>query len=465
MKKTLEAVVKLANDSHFLTSSFPDPENAEKCRHSLALIADLTNRIISEEENTSAAYLKTLKLYFTKYMKSADTVVPSFLCNTRSIKQIIRHLNDTDIYDYPICKTDDLAELSKMFSLFEYVGAIKGADKDFSVCILKHFYSFYADCSHSFFITMNEFLVRHYSEKYYLVQQDFVSVFFQHDRGEDNYPDFLRNQQINVNFISTKFFQDMWSAWCLSRKASTYSKPFLNKNKDRINSEKRDVRKCILAVITCRINTLSSRDELITTQLLPMFGSVNPADISFWNVSSQELRSTYSEYLIQAPKIYYKYFTKTFLEAFFYVLSNGDSSYEQERSLFWLKYIDDIEDIKIGVTTYKDRILRKRLLQLPGDSQMYMSFYNNCMIRINRDNDPAALLMKLKNVLAIEFTDNGNAAYLYRKDNGIAQNLFERHYVTDVSEFKNQTSMYGFIDRIIHRGYWQGSADWTLRNS
>ena len=46
MKKTLEAVTKLANNSHFLTTNvFPNKENAEKGRHSLALIADLTSRI------------------------------------------------------------------------------------------------------------------------------------------------------------------------------------------------------------------------------------------------------------------------------------------------------------------------------------------------------------------------------------------------------------------------------------
>ena len=57
MKKTLNAIAKLANSSHFLTSNeFPNAKNSEKCRCSLALIDDLTNRIIAEEENVSSIY-------------------------------------------------------------------------------------------------------------------------------------------------------------------------------------------------------------------------------------------------------------------------------------------------------------------------------------------------------------------------------------------------------------------------
>ena len=126
-----------------------------------------------------------------------------------------------------------------------------------------------------------------------------------------------------------------------------------------------------MAVISCQVNKLPSRETLITNQLLPLFGSVNPADSAFWEITSNELKNQYFSYLTQAPKIYYKYFTKTFLEAFFLVLSSGTSAYEKERAIFWLKYIDQIEEFKIGVTDYKDRILRNRLAQLPGDTRMY----------------------------------------------------------------------------------------------
>lgn len=464
MKKTLDAVAKLANSSHFLTSTaFPNPENAEKCRHSLALISDLTNRIIAEEENVSTVYLKTLKINFTKYMKSMDTDIPRFLLNKRSIKQVISHLGDTEIFDYPISKSDDVTDMKKVLFLLESGTTSSDLGKDFSVSLLKFYYTFYNNCSDLFISNMRKYLDKHYQEKYYLSQRDFTSLYSQYDKGEDNYPDFLRNIKVNTNFISTKFFQEIWYIWCLTRKANTYSESFFKNNKDRINAEREDIRKCILAVVTCQVNKLPSRESLITTQLLPLFGSVNPADRVFWEVSTPELKSAYVSYLEQAPKIYYKYFTKTFLEAFFLVLSSGGSAYEKERSIFWLKYIDSIEEFKIGVTDYKDRVLRSRLSQLPGDARMYMAFYKNCKIRIYKDSDPAALLMKLNNVLAIEFTENGNAAYLYRKDNEFAQKLFNRYQVDGVTDLKYQNSQYGFIDRIIHNGYWQGKADWALR--
>ncbi len=464
MKKTLDAIAKLANSSHFLTTAtFPNAENAEKCRHSLALISDLTNRIIAEEENVSTVYLKTLKINFTKYMKSMDTDIPRFLLNKRSIKQVICHLNDTEIYDCSISKSDEVSDMKKLFYLLESGTTSNEFGNDFSVCLLKFYYTFYNACSDLFISNMKNYLSKHYSEKYYLSQQDFRLMYSQYDRGEDNYSDFLRNIKINTNFISTNFFQEIWYIWCLTRKVNTYSESFFKKNKDRINAEREDVRKCILAVTTCQVNKLASRDTLITSCLLPLFGSVNPADKAFWEVSTQELKTTYSSFLNEAPKIYYKYFTKTFLEAFFLVLSSGGSAYEKERSIFWLKYIDQIEEFKIGVTDYKDQVLRRRLSQLPGDSRMYMTFYRNCKIRIYKDSDPAALLMKLNKVMAIEFTENGNAAYLYRKDNEFAQKLFNRYQVGGVTDFKYQNSSYGFIDRIIHNGYWQGKADWTLR--
>ncbi len=464
MKKTLNAIAKLANSSLFLkTAIFPNEKNAEKCRHSLALISDLTNRIIAEEENVSTAYLKTLKINFTKYMNSKNMDIPRVLLNKRSIKQIISHLNDTEIYDYSISASEEDSDMKKVFFLLK-AGTTSGeAGNDFSVCLLKFYYTFYNACSGLFVANMKNYLSKHYSGKYYLSHQDFISIFSQYDRGEDNYPDFLRNLKINTNFISTKFFQEIWNVWCISRKADSYSESFLKKNKDRINTETEDVRKCLLAVITCQINKLKARDSLITSHLLPMFDSVNPAERSFWNVSSQALRSKYSDFLDTAPKIYFKYFTKTFIEAFFHVLSSGTSAYERERSIFWLNYIDQIEEIKIGVTSYKDEVFRSKLSQLPGDTRMYMSFYKNCKINIYSSTNPAALLMKINSVLAIEFTENGNAAYLYHKGNEFAQKLFNSKQVDDVSDFKRQDQNYGFFDRIVHNGYWQYKADLILR--
>lgn len=464
MKKTLEAVTKLANNSHFLTTNvFPNKENAEKCRHSLALIADLTNRIIAEEENVSTVYLKTLRQSFIKYMNSNGTDIPRFLLNKRSIKQVISHLSDKEIYDLEIIKTDDVAVMKKILFLLETATTSKELGIDFSISILKFYYSFYNNCSNVFISNIKKYVDKHYTEKCYWKQNDFIPIYGQYDKGEDNYSDFLRNIKLNTNFISTKFFQEMWYIWCITRKPSTFTETFLKNNKDRINTEREDIRKCLLAVITCQVNTLASRETIITNQLLPMFGSVNPADHSFWEVSSDELKTQYSAFLDKAPKIYYKYFTKTFLEAFFLVLSSGNSVYEKERAIFWLKYIDKIEEFKIGVTDYKDRILRNRLAQLPGDTRMYMAFYKNCKIRIYKDSDPAAILMKLNNVLAIEFTENANAAYLYQKNHEFAQKLFNRYQVDGVTDFKYQISSYGFIDRIIHKGYWQGNADWLLR--
>lgn len=463
MKKTLEAVTQLANNSTFLTTySFPNKENAEKCNRSLILIDDLTNRIGTEEENVSAVYLKTLRQNFLRYMNSNDTDIPRFLLNKRSIKQVISHLSDKEIYDSEIIKTDDISVIKKILFLLETATTSKELGKDFSISILKSYYSFYNNCSKVFISNMKKYVDKYYSEKYYLNQNEFIPNFNQYDKGEENYSDFLRNIKLNTNFISTKFFQEMWYIWCITRKPSTFTESFVKNNKDRINSEREDIRKCLLAVITCQINTLASRETIITNQILPMFGSVNPTDHSFWEITSDELKTKYFTFLDKAPKIYYKYFTKTFLEAFFLVLSSGNSIYEKERAIFWLKYIDIIEDFKIGVTDSKDHILRKRLAQLPGDTRMYMAFYKNCKIEIYRDSDPAAILMKLNNILAIEFTENGNAAYLYQKNHEEAQKLFNSDYVMSVTCFKYQFRSYGFIDRIIHNGYWQGNADWLL---
>ena len=478
MKKTLDAISKLVNDSRFLTTSvFPNKENAEKCRRSLALIADLTNRIISEEENISLTYLKTLKLNFIKYMTSNDVDIPRFLLNKRSIKQVILHLSDTEIYDYPISKSDEIRDVKKILFLLETATSSKELGIEFSICILKFYYSFYNNCSNTFISNITQYLDKYYSEKYYLNHSDFISMYSQFDIGEINYSEFLRNIKINSNFISTKFFQKLWYVWCITRKPNTYSEAFLEKNKNRINAESPDVRKCLLAVITYQINKLPAGENLIKNQLLPMFGSVNPTDKSYWEISSEDFKSQYATELNAAPRIYYKYFTKTFLDNFFYVLSSGSSSYETQRAIFWMKYIDKIEDFKIAVTQNKDRIIQNRLSQLPGDTRMYLSFYRKCKIKIYRDNDPAAILIKLNDILAIEFTETGNAAYLYQKNHEFAKSLFNRYQVNGVSDFKiskdelnslskyNLLVKYGFLERILHNGYWQYNAESILEKN
>lgn len=171
MKKTLEAVTKLANNSHFLTTNvFPNKENAEKCRHSLALIADLTNRIIAEEENVSTVYLKTLRQSFIKYMNSNGTDIPRFLLNKRSIKQVISHLSDKEIYDLEIIKTDDVAVMKKILFLLETATTSKELGIDFSISILKFYYSFYNNCSNVFISNIKKYVDKHYTEKCYWKQ-------------------------------------------------------------------------------------------------------------------------------------------------------------------------------------------------------------------------------------------------------------------------------------------------------
>lgn len=460
MKQTQDALSKLANNAIFLTKNhFPNKENAEKCRRSLALIEDLTNRIIAEEENLSSSYLKLLKSNFLQYMHSQDFFIPKFLLNKRSIKQLIMHLADKEFYNFSISESDDEKSIKKVFLLLENATKQLNLSKDISICLLKFYYSFYKTCSKSFVTLLKIYLDKHFSEKYYLLQKDFVDLYTQYDNKEVDYVQFLKNIKINANFISTKFFQEMWSVWCMTRNSSTYSEAFFKNNKGLINSEKEDKRKCILAVITCKVNQIKAK-EIIVNHLLPMFGSVNPAENSYWMVSSNTLNKSYKKYLEEAPKIYYKYFSKTFLESFFFVLSNADEFYEQQRSTFWLKYINEIEDFKIAVTEEKDKELRKNLSKLPGNNQLYMKFYENCKISIRKNNNPAALLMKIKNILAIEFTEYGNAVYLYKKDHAFSKDMFNKKHVERVSNFKKANV--NFIGSIPHSGHWQASIDREL---
>ena len=252
MKKTLDEIAKLANSSLFLNNNaFPNFENAEKCRHSLALISDLTNRILSEEESVSVTYLKTLKINFIKYMRSEELNIPRFLLPKRNIKQIISHLGDIELYDYPICESKDETDIEKIFFLIEKGISSDIIGNEFSICLLKVYYSFYNKCSELFLNNIKFFLSNHFTkEKYYLLQADYIPIYSKLDKGEDNYQDFLRNIKINTNFLSTNFFQDIWYIWCLTRKPNTYSDNFFKINKTRINAEREDVRKCILAVIT-----------------------------------------------------------------------------------------------------------------------------------------------------------------------------------------------------------------------
>ena len=400
--------------------------------------------------------------YFKKFIESSTDKVPQILQTKRSCKIIISHFSDADFFYDIICKTKNLSVLDKIWKLLKTASVNSDIQKQLCISLLKFYYGNYDCCSDGFINFMQSYLREAYTENYYFGQKDFIPILKKSDSGETDFSNFLQNIKLNPFFISTKFYQELWPAWCVSRKADSYTESFLKENKTRINAESEDYRKCILAVITCKIYSRKNED-LIKNSLIPFFGTSNPAEPNFWTVSNENLRKNYQQ-LQQAPIIYYKYFTKQFLEIFFDALATGNynNSVQTERSLYWEKYIDEIEDFRIAVTSKFDKILRSQFSKMPGDVQMYINFYKNKKVSISVDSSPASFIMKIRKYMIVEYTEYGNAGYMYYKSSNIANEVFSKQYLEDSRDLKNYHDNSGVestLRKIIHDVGWQYKVD------
>lgn len=132
---------------------------------------------------------------------------------------------------------------------------------------------------------------------------------------------------------------------------------------------------------------------------------------------------------------------------------------ETERKLFWLRYINQIEKIRIaGSKVTKGIIETNSILR-----QLLDKFI---LATNNTSSDTSAIIMKIRGKIYIEFSVIGNALYVYEESHLPIDKLFSRTFVPKITNLK-QTDLGMLIDitswgdyhndygRLFHKGEWQ----------
>lgn len=134
-----------------------------------------------------------------------------------------------------------------------------------------------------------------------------------------------------------------------------------------------------------------------------------------------------------------------------------------ERKRFWIKHINEIERIRIAGSRVTKQLmdLDPRLAQLL-DGHFILS-------TINTKKMTSAIVMKIRNKVYVEFSEKGNALYVYQEDKLPIDNLFSlKHIPTAISGLK-RTYMSPLIDTyfdcINESGTVRHSGEWEYRLS
>ena len=118
---------------------------------------------------------------------------------------------------------------------------------------------------------------------------------------------------------------------------------------------------------------------------------------------------------------------------------------DPRRKIFWLKYIKDIEKIRIAGSRVTKQTMSTdmRLMQL-----LHGKFILGTK---NTRSDTSAIIMQIRGKIYIEFSETGNALYVYQEHNLPINKLFSCFTIQSINSLK-RTNM----DQLIDTSYWNG---------
>lgn len=131
---------------------------------------------------------------------------------------------------------------------------------------------------------------------------------------------------------------------------------------------------------------------------------------------------------------------------------------DPRRKTFWLKYIKDIEKIRIAGS----RVTKQTM---STDMRLTQLLHGKFIQGTNR-SDTSAIIMQIRGKIYIEFSETGNALYVYQKHNLPIKNLFSCNTIQSVISLK-QTYINQLIEciwgnecqndygRMVHSGEWE----------
>lgn len=118
---------------------------------------------------------------------------------------------------------------------------------------------------------------------------------------------------------------------------------------------------------------------------------------------------------------------------------------DPRRKIFWLKYIKDIEKIRIAGS----RVTKQTM---STDMRLMQLLHGKFILGTNNTkSDTSAIIMQIRGKIYIEFSEKGNALYVYQEHNLPISKLFSCFVIQSINSLK-KTNM----DQLIDTSYWNG---------
>lgn len=199
--------------------------------------------------------------------------------------------------------------------------------------------------------------------------------------------------------------------------------------------ESKDASKKCLSKMILNVNQVTDDlKEDIKASAFKLIG--DPSNDSYWmpwkGASYKDI-----EELKEAQNLLNQWINEKFITLFF-----EEWARDNDRKIFWRKYLKDISRFKI----YGSETLEYRLKR----DERIAPYLSTRFGILKGGSNSTALVMVIKDYLLVEFSENGNAFYAYKTSNEYCPNISLR--TLRVHELKNTRSNNG---RFIHSGGWQ----------
>lgn len=160
-----------------------------------------------------------------------------------------------------------------------------------------------------------------------------------------------------------------------------------------------------------------------------------------------------------------RWLKEKFIKQFFTFLAD-DGNNDQRRVAFWMQYTDQIEQMyfAFGRTALENRSI---------DFKQMRQEMQGLTFKLEAGGVPSnnAFIMKIRDVVIVEFGTTGNATYFFNASKPLPFNLSNAHQpgplwglYGDGRMLKNWSSP-AFIDKLSHGGSWEYNFSYFLKNS
>lgn len=195
----------------------------------------------------------------------------------------------------------------------------------------------------------------------------------------------------------------------------------------------------------------SSKEALETLSKLRIGDCENNAK---WSLPA-EVETERHELLKEAQKLIRFWTNEKYISVYFEKCVD-----DAQRKHFWLKYIKDIERIRIAGS----KVTKQRM---NTDSRLIQLLQGKFILGTNNTrSDTSAIIMQIRGKVYIEFSEKGNALYVYQEQKLPVEKMFsrttiqsinnlKRTYMNQLIEIESWDEWHNEYGRMVHIGEWE----------